>query len=85
MKTNVFLRIGKDGNKYKSAVTAGPIQDPLRVGTYRGGRAIPTVYLSLSLEIPDEAFRPPSISALISVPIEKLGTAIEVVDPLKRL
>jgi hypothetical protein len=27
--------------------------------------------------------RPPSISASISVPIEKVGTAVEVVDPLK--
>lgn len=85
LKTNVFLRVGKDGSKYKAVATTNPTQEPLRIGTYRGGRAIPTVFLSLSLEIPDEAFKPPNISASISVPIEKLGTAIEVVDPIRVL
>jgi len=41
--------------------------------------------MALDLTIPDEAWKPPNISASISVPIEKLGTCIEVVDPLRML
>jgi hypothetical protein len=84
MKTKIFLRIGKQGGKIKvDARVIGPSIEPLREGSGRYAKAIPTIYMALDLEIPDEAFRPPNISASISVPIEKLGTAVEVIDPLR--
>lgn len=79
MKSKVYLRIAKDGSvdaatKYKPE----PLRDSRK-------RAKQTVYLVLNLEIPDEAFAPPNIFASIKVPIERLETAVEVVDPLKVL
>lgn len=85
MKTRAYLRIGKNGSKIKIVANANPDTTPLKAGTDRYSKFIPTVYLSLELNIPDEAFKPPNISASITVPIEKVGTAIEVVDPLKVL
>jgi hypothetical protein len=84
MKTKVFLRIGKDDRKIKVDAHISPSIEPMRKGNgaYRQ-KAIPTVYMALELDIPDEAFKPPNISASISVPIEHIGTAIEVVDPLR--
>ena len=85
MKTKVYLRIGKDGSKVKVDAHTVPKIEPLRVGQSRYSKAIPTVFMALDLTIPDEAWKPPNISASISVPIEKLGTCIEVVDPLRML
>lgn len=79
MKTIVYLRLTKDGRVRANQKFD---QDPIR-DTYK--KAIPTIYLALQLTIPDEAFKPPNISAAITVPIEKLGTAVEVVDPMKTL
>ena len=83
MKAKVFLRIGKNGNKMKVDAKASPSIEPLRNGTDRHAKAIPTVYMALELDIPDEAFKPLNISASIAVPIERIGTAIEVVNPLR--
>ena len=77
MKTTVHLRLTKDGQV--NATQTAKVE-PLRDTR---GKAKPTVFLALQVNNPDEAFRPPSISASISVPIEKVGTAVEVVDPLK--
>lgn len=86
MKTKVYLRIGKDSNKkIKIDARLNPNIEPLKVAPGRYARSIPTVYMALELEIPDAAFNPPTISAYISIPIEKLGTAVEVVDPLRLL
>jgi hypothetical protein len=79
MKQKIYMRISKDGkvdasNKFKN--------EPLRDG-YKHAKS--TVYLALMLEIPDVAFQPPTISASISVPIEKVGSCVEVVDPLVQL
>ena len=79
MQTVVHLRVAKNG---KTAVTSNPSQEPLRDSA---NKALPTVFLALNLKIPDEAFKPPNITAMITVPIEKIGTAIEVVDLLKRV
>lgn len=83
MKTKIYLRIGKNGQKVKVVANINPDISPLKAGTDRYAKSIPTVYMALELEIPDEAFRPPNISASIKVPIEKVGTAIEIVDPLR--
>lgn len=87
MKQKIYLRIGRTNNGYKTKVDASTKAkiEPLREGTDRHSRAIPTVYMALNLTIPDEAFQPPNISASITIPLEKLGTAIEVVDPLRIL
>lgn len=77
MKSKVYLRLTKDG---MVNATQSYKPEPLR-DSYK--RAKPTVFLALELNIPDEAFKPPNITASITVPIEKVGTAIEVVDPLK--
>jgi hypothetical protein len=77
MKTTIFLRLTKDGQV--NATQTSKVE-PLRDSR---GKAKHTVFLSLQVNIPDEAFRPPNISASISVPIERVGTAVEVVDPLK--
>jgi hypothetical protein len=79
MKQKAYLRITKDGKIDASGKFKG---EPLRDSN---NRAKPTVFLALELNIPDEAFQPPSISASITVPIEKLGTCIETVDPMKVL
>ena len=83
MKTKVYIRIGKTGSKIKVDARTSPSIEPMRESTARFSKAIPTVYIALDIEIPDEAFKPPNISASISNPIEKMGTAIEVVDPLR--
>jgi hypothetical protein len=82
MKTRIYLRIGNTNGKIKVVANIKPDLSPLKNGTGRYSRSIPTVYMSLELIIPDEAFKPPNISASIAVPIEKLGVAIETVDPL---
>lgn len=79
MKEKIFLRIAKDGKVDASLKFK---QEPLRDSS---NRAKPTVYLALMIEIPDIAFQAPTISASISVPVEKVGTCIEVVDPMKVL
>jgi hypothetical protein len=77
MQQSIYIRISKTG---KVEASRKPSQEPLRDSDRK---AIPTIFLALNLKIPDEAFKPPNISATISVPIEKIGTSIEVVDPLK--
>jgi hypothetical protein len=77
MEKRVYIRISKSG-KIEASRTLK--EEPIR-GTNR--RFEPTVFLALDLTIPDEAFKPPTITASISVPIEKIGTAIHVVDPMK--
>lgn len=79
MKQTIYLRISKDGSVDATKTFK---QEPIRDCNKK---AKPTVFLALSLNIPDEAFKPPNISASITIPIEKLGTAIEIVDPLKVL
>jgi hypothetical protein len=79
MKQMVYLRISKDGNVSASSKHN---QEPIR--DYRK-KAKPTVFLALSLTIPDEAFKPPNITASITIPIEKIGNSIEVIDPLEML
>jgi hypothetical protein len=76
MKLKTYLRIAKDGKVDAAIKFKG---EPLRDSR---GRSKSTVYLALELIIPDEAFRPPTISASISVPIEHLGACIETVDPM---
>ena len=85
MKTKVYLRIGRDPTTGKVKIDGGSKQnlEPFREKSYRGSKAIPIVNMAVNIEIPDEAFRPPNICASIVVPIEKVGTAIEVVDPLR--
>jgi hypothetical protein len=83
MKTKIYLRIGRSGSKVKVDASLSTKIEPLREGNARYSKAIPTIFMALDIEIPDEAFKPPNISASISVPIEHVGTAIEVVDPLK--
>lgn len=77
MRQKIYIRLTKDGTV---AATQSYKPEPL-CDTYK--KAKPTVFLALELNIPDEAFKPPNITASITVPIEKVGTAIEVVDPLK--
>ena len=82
MKTKVYLRIGNNAGKIKIAANIKPDISPLKTGTDRWAKSSPTVYMALELNIPDEAFKPPNISASITIPIEKVGAAVEVVDPL---
>lgn len=84
MKTKVFLRIGKYQQRIRVDASLSPKYENLKQTAGRSP-AIPTVFMAMELEIPDEAFQPANIFASIKVPIEKLGTAIEVVDPLKVL
>jgi hypothetical protein len=87
MKVRIYMRIGKDEKTKKIYVDASTKQktDPLRTSANRYSSSVPTIYMIQELTIPDEAFRPATISASISVPIEKLGTAVEVIDPLRIL
>ena len=90
MKTKVYLKIGKEGtgNHAKIRVEARTNHngEPIRTGSgIHSKKAIPTVFMALELEIPDEAFQPPNVFAAIKVPIQKVGTAIEVVDPLRMI
>jgi len=82
MKTKVYLRIGREGLKIKVDAHVKPNIEPLRIGTGKWSKAMPTVFMAIDLEIPDAAFKPPNIFASISVPIEKVGIAVEVVDPM---
>lgn len=85
MKTKIYLRIAKDGSKIKVDASQKTKIEPIREGTHRYSKPMPTVFLAMDIEIPDEAFKPPNISVMISVPVERCGTAIEVVDPMKLL
>lgn len=79
MKTTIYLRLTKDGRiRATQRYDPDPIRDSWK-------KALPTVFCAVTIEIPDVAFKPPSIIASIVVPVEKVGTCIEIVDPLKMI
>ena len=87
MKSKVFLRISKDGSgKIKVDASTTSKTDPLKkTESYGRSKPLPTVFIALNLEIPDEAFVAPNIYVSITIPLEKVGTAIEIIDPLRLL
>lgn len=76
MKDRVYLRVAKDGSKFKAAASSKPIREPLSKGTYNNKRFLPTLLIGLDLTIPDIEFEDTRI--ILEANVERAEPAVEV-------
>ncbi|MFA4974064.1 MAG: hypothetical protein WC683_15745 [bacterium] len=85
-KARVYLRVAKDPQGgYVSQASKAMTAEPLRRSQTKGAPFIPTVFMTLDLDIPDEAFQPPSVHVALQVPKEAVFPCVQVIDSLKIL
>ena len=76
MKDRIYLRVAKDGGKFKSAASSKPLKEPLFKGSGHNKRYLPTVLIALDMKIADREFDDARIELNIS--IDRAEPAIEV-------
>jgi len=76
MKDRVYLRVAKNGSKFKTAASSKPIKEPLFKGSYHNKEYLPTVLVALDMDINDREFDDARIE--LNITINRAEPAIEV-------
>lgn len=83
MKTRIYLRIAKTGNRkgFKVSASSMPNNEPLNSGGYHTVW-FPTVHFALDLETPDELFnQAETVIAALNVNMKEAQISTELVVP----
>ncbi len=87
MKTRIYLRVAKNGNKQKVEASIRPTDQPLHKPAYRGEKEfLPTVGFAVDFDIPDVLFSKASIVVAeinLSTKEAKVLSAIPAVTKVK--
>jgi len=76
MKVRVYLKVGKDGRGYKVQALTKPKYSAMEKGDKWSKRALPTVLITLDLDIPDTEFEATRI--LLESEIKKTTPCVQV-------